>query len=357
MPRIGAKGAALMDVASGRLLWAQNEHARLPMASTTKIMTAILAIESGRLDETVTVSQTAVLVEPSSIWLVPGEQMQLLHLVYGLMLRSGNDAACAIAEHLAGSVPEFAGLMNQKAKELGMHNTNFKNPHGLPDPEHYTTAYDLAVLSAYALRNQQFTEIVSTTRFTLPWEQHATPRIWHNKNRLLQTYPGADGVKTGWTRAAGHCLVASANRSGFRLVAVVLNSPDDFGETAALLDYGYANYQPLPVIVKGQHWQSVPVAGGYPSYVGAVAAASYYWPVRSSETLALQKDILLPDKIVAPVAKGERLGSIQVCEAGVVVAEIPLVADQASHRGWWRYWLNRTLGRFWQLLLREVREK
>lgn len=353
LPAIGAKSAALMDVNSGRLLFGKNERERLPMASTTKIMTAILAIESGRLDDLVTVSSTAVKVEPSSIWLVPGEQMSLAHLVYGLMLRSGNDAACAIAEHLAGSITSFAALMNQKAQELGMHDTKFKNPHGLPDPEHYTTAGDLAKLSAYALRNRKFTAVVSTTRFSIPWEQQATPRIWHNKNRLLQVYPGADGVKTGWTRAAGYCLVASANRDGQRLVAVVLNSPDDWGETAALLDYGYANYKSISVVSPGQYIQTVPVDKGYPKYVGVTAAEGYCWPIGVGEEVELKYLVQLNLEITAPIAVGETLGYLQVMHQGVTVARLPLIADRSSFRGWWRQPLNRVLNSFRQLLLRD----
>ena len=356
-PAIGAKGAALMDVHSGRLLWGKNEHTQLPMASTTKIMTAILAIESGRLADVVTVSKTAVRVEPSSIWLVPHEKISLMHLVYGLMLRSGNDAACAIAEHLAGSISAFAELMNQKAKELGMHNTSFKNPHGLPDPDHYTTAADLAKLSAYALRNRQFTAIVSTTRISIPWEQYATLRIWHNKNRLLQTYPGADGIKTGWTRAAGYCLVGSANRIGQRLVAVVLNSPDDWGETAALLDYGFAHYKSVVVVSPGQYVQIVPIDKGYPQYVGAIVAQGYSWPVGIGEQLELKYLIQLEPGITAPIRAGDRLGHLAILYQGTTVAKLPLVADQVSHRGWLGYKLGVFLDNFRQLLLRELGEE
>lgn len=351
VPGVGAKGAALMDVDSGRLLFGKNEHQQLPMASTTKIMTAILAIESNKLDDLVSVSNTAVRVEPSSIWLVPGEQISLLHLVYGLMLRSGNDAACAIAEHLAGSVSDFADLMNKKAKELGMLNTNFKNPHGLPDPEHYTTASDLAKLSAYALRNRQFTAIVSTTRFSIPSEQQGALRIWHNKNRLLQAYPGADGVKTGWTRAAGYCLVASANRDGQRLVAVVLNSPDDWGETAALLDYGFGNYRSLVVVSPGQYIRVVPVDRGYPQYVGAIASQGFSWPVRKGEQLELTYLIQLEQQVSAPVSKGDQLGYLKLIHEGATVTRIPLIADQSSQRGWWRQLLQGVLTNFIQLML------
>ncbi len=351
VPAVGAKGAALMDVDSGRLLFGKNEQQQLPMASTTKIMTAILAIESGRLDDLVTISDTAVQVEPSSIWLVPGEQIQLLHLVYGLMLRSGNDAACAIAEHLAGSVSAFADVMNQKARQLGMLNTSFRNPHGLPDPEHYTTASDLAKLSAYALRNRQFTAIVSTTRFSSPCEQQGAPRIWYNKNRLLQIYPGADGVKTGWTRAAGYCLVASASRNGQRLVAVVLNSPDDWGETAALLDYGFANYKSLVVVSPGQYVSVVPVEKGYPQYVGAIAAQGFSWPVRQGEQLELRYLVQVEQQVIAPLKKGDNLGYLQIIHQGDTITKIPLIADQSAQRGWWRQLLQGMLTNFRQLLL------
>lgn len=341
-----------MDVESGRLLFGKNELERLPMASTTKIMTAILAIESGKLDDLVTVSSNAVRVEPSSIWLVAGEQMSLLHLVYGLMLRSGNDAACAIAEHLAGSVSAFAEQMNAKARELGMQHTNFANPHGLPDPNHYTTAYDLAKLSAYALRNRQFAAIVSTTRFAIHNEETGTSRVWYNKNRMLELYPGADGVKTGWTRAAGHCLVASASRAGQRLVAVVLNSPDDWGETTALLDYGFANYKPLVLVEAGQYMATAPVPKGHPAFIGILAGESFIWPIRRGEQLQLTYRLQLEPSIVAPLKKGERVGYLLVSDQGAVIGRIPLVSDSPVSVGWWRQLLSGMWKNFSQLLLR-----
>lgn len=341
-----------MDVNSGRLLFGKNQHQRLPMASTTKIMTAILAIESGRLDELVTVTSTAVKVEPSSIWLVAGEKISLLHLVYGLMLRSGNDAACAIAEHLAGSVAAFAEMMNQKARELGMLNTNFVNPHGLPDPDHYTTAHDLGKLSTHALRNRQFSAIVSTTRFAIPCEDQGTTRIWHNKNRLLQTYPGADGVKTGWTRAAGHCLVASANRNGQRLVAVVLNSPDDWGETALLLDHGFANYRSIGVVSSGQYLRTVEVEKGYPRYIGAVVADDFCWPVAQGEALELRYLVQLVQPLTAPLSKGDCIGYLRIISDNETVAALEIIADQEVVSGWWQHLLRSLFGNFKQLLLR-----
>lgn len=353
-PPLGARGAALMDINTFRVLVGRNLHQRLPMASTTKIMTAIIAIESGRLNDVVTVSQSAVKVEPSSIWLVPGEKITLHQLVYGLMLRSGNDAAQAIAEYLGGSLAGFARMMNQKVNSLGLKNTNFVNPHGLPHPDHYTTAYDLAKISAYALQNPVFTEIVSTRRISVPWPNHDVPRVWYNKNRMLEIYEGADGVKTGWTRAAGRCLVASASRANLRLVAVVLNSPDDWRETAALLDYGYANYRPESVIVKGQYMQSVTVQNGYPGRVGLTAAEDFTWPLGLGERLEVEQRLLTPEDVKAPIQKGDQIGCIRLMHQGNCLTEIPLLADQDSWNGWWQYMIHRTLARFYHMLLRKA---
>lgn len=347
---VGARGAALMEVGSYRLLWGKNSNQRLPMASTTKIMTAILAIESERLDEVVTVSQQACQVEPSSIWLVAGERIKLEHLVYGLMLRSGNDAALAIAEYLGGSTSGFAELMNRKALELGLENTHFVNPHGLPHPEHYTSAHDLAKLTAYALQNQIFSQVVATKRISVPSEGQAEPRIWHNKNRLLTSYLGADGVKTGWTRAAGSCLVASAERSGLRVVAVVLNSPDEFAETARLMDSAFAGYRSETLVTPGQWLQSLPVKHGHPRYIGVLAAGGYSWPVASDEPLAIDRELILPEQLEEPVAAGQRVGTLRLTRFGQCLAEVPVVADQAAYRSGWEKFLTDLAGRFWDLL-------
>lgn len=350
LPQVAAKSAALMDVGSFRLLAGKNLHQRLPMASTTKVMTAILAIESGRWSETVVVSADACREEPSSIWLVPGEQITLEYLVYGLMLRSGNDAAHAIADFLGGSVAGFAQLMNAKAAQLGLQDTHFVNPHGLPDPDHYTSAYDLAKIAAYALQNKRFSEIVATRQIAIPSSECAPARVWYNKNRLLVTYSGADGVKTGWTRAAGYCLVASATRGQARAVAVVLDSPDDFGETARMLDFAFDNYQPQTIVTAGQFFGSVPVNHGTPPYVGAVAAESYTWPMREDEMAGCQTEVVVPDALSAPVRAGQQIGTVRVLRAGECLAEIPLVADQAAERGWLECCLRQWAADFWQLL-------
>lgn len=349
-PWTGAKAAALMDVNSYRLLTGKNLERRLPMASTTKIMTALVAIESGRLEEMVTVKPSALQVEPSCIWLEAGERVKLHDLLYGLMLRSGNDAALAIAEFLGGSVSGFAEMMNDKAAELGLTNTHFVNPHGLHHPEHYTSAYDLARLAAYALRNPLFTAVVSCQEITVPRENKAAWH-WTNKNQLLATYPGGDGVKTGWTKTAGRCLVASANRSGFRLVAVVLHSPDDWNEASALLDWGYREFEPTQLVRQGEVVQSTPVQRGYPAEVKLRAGADFFWPARRGETASPQREIILPNVVAAPLDEGQQLGTIRIADDDGCYAEIPLLVEQTIHRGWWRHFLQNILSRMSQMLL------
>lgn len=240
-PTTAAKAAALIDVSSGRILYSHNGDMELPMASTTKVMTAIVAIEHGRLDDKVKTSSRAVGKEGSSIYLRRGEVMSLHHLLYGLMLRSGNDAAVAIAEHVGGSEEGFVYLMNEQAKLLGLEHTQFRNPHGLDEKGHYTTAKDLARLSAYALHNKTFREIVRTRRKKVPNSIDNWDYVWSNKNKMLHLYEGADGVKTGYTRGALRCLVSSATRNDQQLVAVTLNDATDWADHKTLLDYGFSS--------------------------------------------------------------------------------------------------------------------
>lgn len=243
-PHVSAQAAILMDVESGRVLFEKNSRESLRIASLTKIMTALVAIEHGDLEETVVTSKNAFGVEGSSIFLKLGEKLTLEEMLYGLMLRSGNDAAVAIAEHIGGSIEGFTFLMNQKAEELGMTDSIFNNPHGLDDhPEHYASAHDLALLSSYALKNDTFATIVSTKRKTAPLEGEKWDRVWHNKNRMLTKYPYADGVKTGYTKLAHRTLVSSATKDGHRLVVVTLNAPDDWNDHIHLFEYGYEQYQ------------------------------------------------------------------------------------------------------------------
>ena len=208
-----------MELTTGEVLESGNADAKLPMASTTKIMTALIICEDCDLDEVITVPDAAVGVEGSSIYLKKEEQIDIRDLLYGLMLRSGNDSATALAIHHSGSVEKFVEVMNERAKQIGAENTNFKNPSGLPDNEHYTTARDLCEITRYALHNETFKEVVATKSYKGKFREYA------NKNKMLYNYEGANGVKTGYTVKAGRCLVSSAERNGMTVICVVLNCP------------------------------------------------------------------------------------------------------------------------------------
>ena len=228
-----------MELTTETVLKEGNADAKLPMASTTKIMTAIIIVEDCNLDEVITVPDKAVGVEGSSIYLKKGEKIDIRDLLYGLMLRSGNDSATALAIHHSGSVEKFVEVMNERAKKIGAKSTQFKNPSGLPDNEHYTTARDLCKIACYAMRNETFKEVVSTR------SHKGNFRTYANKNKMLYSYDGANGVKTGYTVKAGRCLVSSAERNGMDVVTVVLNCPDMYERSKALLDSAFDNYKLL----------------------------------------------------------------------------------------------------------------
>jgi D-alanyl-D-alanine carboxypeptidase (penicillin-binding protein 5/6) len=240
-PPITAQAAVVLDGETGRVLYDLGAHARRPPASTTKIMTALLAVEHGGLDDTV-ISDVdgSQMIGSSVMGLRPGLPITVRDLLYGLMLPSGNDAALLLAEHDDGSVQAFVEEMNRKAEELGLRDTHFVNPHGLDSREHYSSAYDLARLARVAMQNPEFAKVVSTQ-----WWHLAPPSDYdlHNGNSMLETYPGADGVKIGWTEDAGWTLVASATRDGHRLFAVVLNSTDRDADASALLDWAFGSFQ------------------------------------------------------------------------------------------------------------------
>ncbi|MED4400768.1 D-alanyl-D-alanine carboxypeptidase family protein [Metabacillus fastidiosus] len=250
---VSAQGAILMEQESGRILYEKNAHEKLRIASITKIMTAILAIESEKLDEQVKVSERATLAEGSSIYLQKGEKIKLEDLVYGLMLRSGNDSAVAIAEHVGGSLEGFVYLMNKKAEELGMKNTEFANPHGLDDHEnHYSTAYDMAILTKYAMGNPIFREISGTETYRAPNPNEEWDRVWRNKNKLVTgLYEYATGGKTGYTKRAKRTLVSTASKSGLDTIVVTINDPDDWRDHMNLHNYAFASYELVKIKRKG----------------------------------------------------------------------------------------------------------
>ncbi len=251
---VSARSAIVMEQGSGRILFDKDAFTPRRIASITKIMTAILAIESGKMDEMVKVSEKAVRAEGSSIYLIPGEKIKLEDLVYGLMLRSGNDAAVAIAEHIGGSLDGFVFLMNQKAEEIGMKNTHFENPHGLDDHEnHYSTAYDMALLTRYAMNNKDYGKISGTKVYKTPHPTESWNREWNNKNRLLSDYEYSTGGKTGFTKRAKRTLVTTASKGGLDLIAVTLNATgqSDWNDHIQMYEMGFKTYRLAEVLPKG----------------------------------------------------------------------------------------------------------
>ncbi|NMA92838.1 MAG: D-alanyl-D-alanine carboxypeptidase [Firmicutes bacterium] len=320
---ISAESAILMDRESGRVLWEKDAHRALPMASVTKIMTALLALELGERRESVVISREAAHTGGSSIWLEAGEIKTLEELLYGLMLCSGNDAAVAIAEQLAGTVENFALLMNWRARQLGAVNSSFINPHGLPDERHYSTAYDLALISCQALKNPLFRDIISTDCWVITCPHNDEGRFLNNQNRLLKLYPGGDGIKTGWTKKAGSCFAGSATKSNWQLVTVVLDAPRMWEDTISLLDYGYRTYTREKIISAGQVLAYVPT--DYKSgYIQAVAEKDFYLPLRPGEGEGLQYKWRLID--LHRPSSGGRLGKVEIYLDGLLLGSVQLKA-------------------------------
>ncbi len=233
----------VMEVSTNRILYGSNYNQKKYMASTTKILTAITIIENCDLNDVVTVSNKTVGIEGSSIYLEEGEKLTVKELLYGLMLRSGNDCAETLAIHCSKSIENFACLMNETAKKIGANNSNFVNPHGLHNDNHYTSAYDLALISCYAMKNSDFRQIASTKSIKIPWTTRDYPRILVNKNKMLKEFEGSTGIKTGFTKKAGRCLVSSCFRNGMEIVCVVLNCPPMFERSKELLTNSFSEYE------------------------------------------------------------------------------------------------------------------
>ncbi len=322
---LSAESAILMEADSGRVLYQKNAFVRRPMASTTKIMTALVAIEAGGLDRPVTVAKEAIGVEGSSIYLMPKETLSLRELLYALMLQSANDAATAIAVEIGGSVSGFAELMNQKAAELQLSATHFENPHGLDHEDHYTTAYDLAKLTAYALKNEIFRDMVSTLKKTIPRSDGGV-RVLVNHNKLLRLYDGAIGVKTGFTKKSGRCLVGAAERDGLRLISVTLSAGDDWNDHQKLFDYGFERYT---AVTLGALSLPLPLAGGTSDYIMTSPSQSVKVMLpRSHGEITYRVEAVRP--LVAPLRAGDPVGTVIWSCDGKDIGSSPLVADTAA---------------------------
>ena len=293
-----------MDVDSGRVLYEQNADAKMLIASTTKILTALVAIREGDLNDVVTVSREAAYTEGSSMYLKVGEKLTLETLLYGLLLCSGNDAAVAIAEHISGSQEDFAKLMNATAREIGMEHSSFANPNGLDHEDHYSTARDMARLACAAVENETLVRMASTRSVTIGG------RTMTNHNKLLNQIEGCIGLKTGYTMAAGRTLVSCVERNGQRLVAVTLQDGNDWADHAALYDYG-------------QTIQRVQVENGMSATVPLVAADSFAWPLAEGESLEL--DVELAGSLRAPIRAGRRAGEAVFSVNGKEVGRVALL--------------------------------
>lgn len=324
---ISAERYCAIDAGSGRILSAKNETERAPMASTTKIMTALCALENGDEESVVTVSESASGVEGSSIYLEKGETIPLENLLFGLMLESGNDAAAAVAEHISGSVEKFTELMNDTARKIGAYNTSFTNPHGLPDENHFTTALDLAKITAYALENPTFAEIVATKTKNIPWAGRNYDRKLVNHNKLLSMYDGCIGVKTGYTRAAGRCLASAVEKSGMRVVCVTLNAPDDWNDHKIVYDEIFSEFSPHLVKRASEAAAYADIENGEVERVALICKNDAYIPIRQNEAEKLEISTEIFEGICAPIEKGEVLGRLIVLTDGSPCGSFPLCAE------------------------------
>lgn len=323
-PRVSAGAAILMDWRTGQVLYDKNAYARRMPASTTKVLTAIITLERAKLTDQVTISKRAAYTPGSSMYIKAGEVYSVHDLLHGLLLRSGNDAAVALAEHVAGSVEQFADLMNAKARQLGAQNSHFVNPHGLTAQDHYTTAYDLALITRYALRNETFSSIVSLRQTPLTYESLDRGVVLHNTNRLLRMLPEADGVKTGTTSAAGPCLIASATREDQKLVAVVLNDGNRWGDSAQLLDWGFDNFRLAFIGRQGEVLFKAKVDNGKTDTVPLALRGDLVTVMPRKGAEEPQVDLDLKTPMAAPLKPGQVVGKVRLKRGGQVVAEAEL---------------------------------
>ncbi len=340
---VSARKAVLLDAQTGRVLFSRCPDDRSLIASTTKIMTALVVCEQCNVLDRVRIPKEAVGIEGSSIYLKEGEVLTVQELLYGMMLHSGNDAATALAIYCGGTVEGFAELMNDKARKLGLKNSHFVNPHGLDAPEHYSTAMDLALLAAAAMDNPIFVRTVSAKTVTIG------NRPLRNHNKLLWQVEGADGVKTGFTKAAGRILVSSANRQGRRLVCVTIDDGNDWADHKKLLHEGFSRYRPYKLVSAGQCLGLVSVAGGQEESVRLIAQEDFYYPLAEGETPQLKLSI--KSFVYAPVVEGSEAGFAYICLEGKAVGKVPLVFEktveqqaQEEHSFWDNIFRRRQRG-------------
>ncbi len=347
LPNVTATAAIVIEASTGHVIYERNPDLHMYPASTTKMMTLITALEGNALDEIVTVGPGAYNAEGSTLWLDVGERIPLGDLLYGMMLISGNDGAIAIAEHCGGTVADFAARMTQRAHDLGAVNTNFTNANGLPDSNHYTTARDLATMAAYGLTLPHFEEICSAKEVSFGWIHDAT-KLLRNENQMLWLYRGCNGIKTGYTDAAGRCLVTSAKQNGVQLIAVVLDSLYIWNDSIFLLDYGFGRVSSQTLIEPGQVVKTLPITSGRRKSMQVKTAGEIILPVFADDANAYEIVYDLPETLTAPITSGETIGKIRVVlpdgrEAAAV--DVVTTAD-VEQKSFFRLVLNKIRGLF-----------
>lgn len=321
---ISAECAILIDAQTGRVLYEKKAEEKSLIASTTKIMTALVICEQTNVLDRVKIPKEAVGIEGSSMYLKEGEVLTVQELLYGLMLQSGNDAAVALAIYCGGTVEGFTELMNDKAHRLGMTQSHFTNPNGLDSPGNYSTARDMAILTAYAMQNPIFAQTVSTKTITIG------ERCLRNHNKLLWQLEGANGVKTGYTKAAGRILISSVTRMGRQLIAVTFNAPDDWQDHKTLIEDGFSRFTVQQLVRQGQTLGQLELAGGQETSVDLIAAEDFSYSLAQGERVTIS----LPEAgfAYAPVAEGQEAGFAHILVDGTAVAKVPLVYGATIER-------------------------
>lgn len=319
--QISARSAIVLEASTGQSLYEKNADSQMLVASTTKIMTALIALENASMEDLVEIPQECTGIEGSSLYLKSGEVCTMRELLYGLMLHSGNDAAMAVAHHISGSVEEFSKLMNDRAKIIGCENTHFVNPHGLDADGHYSTARDMAKITAVAMENELFEMIVSTKAITI------NNRTFKNHNKLLWMSDDTIGVKTGYTKSAGRILVSCAQRDGMRLICVTISAPDDWNDHQSLCETAFSDWQILNICSQDELVANLPVISGRKDDVGIVAADITESVLISKDT-EITKKIYLPRFVYAGVKAGETAGRLVVTADGEEIFSTELLYSE-----------------------------
>jgi len=334
---IRAMGAVLMDGKTGRVLWGKNEHTQLAMASTTKIMTALVALENGDMNSTVKASKRAALAPKMHMGLSAGEEFKLGDLLLALMLESSNDAAVAIAEHISGSVEGFCAMMTWKAHSIGAVDTMFETPSGLDSDNHFSTAYDLALITRYALNNPDFVRLINTTDAS--FRSSLRTYSFVNKNRLLREFDGANGVKTGFTGKAGQCFVGASKRGDMQLISVVLASgwgdagrEQKWRDTKTILNYGFDNYKYEQIVVENQPAGTITIERSKTPQLDVALSKDLNLPLSKQERDSIVIDINMPQMLRAPIEAGQGVGSAKVFVMGELAEEIPVITTSNADR-------------------------